>query len=673
MPNHKFTNALIHETSPYLLQHAHNPVNWFPWNDDTLKKAQLENKPILVSIGYSACHWCHVMEHESFEDESVAALMNAHFVCIKVDREERPDIDHIYMDALQLMTGGGGWPLNCFALPDGRPFFGGTYFKKEQWKQVLHQINRAFDNDLSKLAEYAEKLTEGLHQMDQIPVKPINNFFDSEVVETAIMRWKKEFDWKEGGPKRAPKFPIPNNYQFLLAFAFEQDDAEIRDFVNLTLTKMCRGGIYDQIGGGFSRYSVDDLWKVPHFEKMLYDNGQLLSLYSQAFLAFRIEEFREILESTANFILNEMQDESGAFYSAIDADSEGEEGKFYIWKREEILELAGKDFNLISQYYNVNLQGHWEHGNYILLRDGSDAEIANSFEIKIETLKQKVEIFKQKAFEKRALRIRPGLDDKCLTSWNAIAAKGLAEASISSGNPTYLNAAIRNLDFIWKKQRQAEGKLWHSYKNGVSSIEGYLEDYAHTIDAQLKVYEATFDEKWILQAKSTFEFVLNHFEQNDGGFFYFKSKTDPALIAKKAEINDNVMPASNSIIATCAFKLGLLFGKSDWIEIAQRMLTQVESSFIRYPSGYSQWMLLHQYFSEPFYEVAIVGLEALAFKKQLQAQYLPNVIFCGSETDSNLEVLKGKYQPGKTLIYVCQNGACLKPNMSVEEALDLLL
>jgi uncharacterized protein len=667
----EFTNELNHETSPYLLQHAHNPVDWMPWGDAAIAQAKAENKPMLISIGYSACHWCHVMEHESFEDTAVANLMNQHFVCIKVDREERPDVDQVYMDAVQLMTGSGGWPLNCFALPDGRPFFGGTYFPKAQWMQTLKQISDIYQNEHEKVLEYAEKLTAGLTQMDQMPLVDVPKEFSDEVLETAVARWKQSLDYTEGGPNRAPKFPMPNNLQFQLAWAVSKGDKELLDYVHLTLRKMAFGGIYDQIGGGFARYSTDENWKVPHFEKMLYDNGQLLSVYSRAYLQNKDELYLDIISQTAGWIEREMTSKEGAFYSALDADSEGEEGKFYVWRKEEVEELAGTDFAIIEEYYNLNHLGLWEHSNYILLRDKSDSELAKKFDISTETLHFKVEAFNQKALVKRAERIRPGLDDKSLTSWNALVSKGLVDAYLASGNDRWLNLAKANLDFLMKTQVQKDG-LWHSFKNGRSTINGYLEDYASLIDALLAYYEATLDETYLQYVKSLTESVFNNFEQNENGFFYFKSKSDPALVAKKTEITDNVMPASNSVFATCCFKLGLLLGDNDLISLSKRMLAHVEPSFSSYPSGYSQWMLLHQMYSQPYYEIAIVGDDCLKKLNKMSKHYISNAVFCGGENEGNLPILEHRLVAGKTLIYVCQNGACQLPTEDVDKALDLL-
>lgn len=668
----KHTNALINETSPYLLQHAHNPVHWMAWGDEALAKAKDENKPLLISIGYSACHWCHVMEHESFENEEVAEIMNANFICVKVDREERPDVDQVYMDAVQLMTGSGGWPLNCFALPDGRPFYGGTYFGKDQWIQVLNQLSEMYIKEPEKIVEYAVKLTEGLIQMDAMPLLSIPDKFDFEVLETTVSRWKMSFDYNEGGPNHSPKFPMPNNYQFLMAYAHSNKDQDLLDYVDLTLEKMAFGGIYDQLGGGFSRYATDGKWKVPHFEKMLYDNGQMLSLYSQAYQRTKNPLYLNVINETAAWIKREMTASDGAFYSALDADSEGEEGKFYVWKKEELESIAGECFDIISDYYNINKVGFWEHDNYILLRKESDSSFAKNHGISEADLRSTIEEFKVKALEARSLRIRPGLDDKCLTSWNALTSKGLIDAYLATGNKDYLDLANKNLAFILSKQMSADGRLNHSYKNGRSTINGYLEDYALLIDALLRHYEATLDAQSLIHIKTLLEFVFNNFDRNEAGFFYFKSKLDSELVAKKIELTDNVIPASNSVLATCCFKLGLLLADDDLIELSKGQLAQVEANFTKYPSGYSQWMALYLYYSRPYYEVACVGNDCLKKVSYMQRTYVPNAVFCGGSNEGSLPILEDKLVEGKTFIYVCKHGACQLPVEAPSEALDQL-
>ncbi|MDP6908900.1 MAG: thioredoxin domain-containing protein, partial [Flavobacteriales bacterium] len=491
MEEHPHTNALINETSPYLLQHAHNPVNWHPWSDESLKKAKTEQKPILVSIGYSACHWCHVMEHESFEDSVVAAYMNENFICIKVDREERPDVDQVYMNAVQLMTGRGGWPLNCFALPDGRPLYGGTYYPKKEWMDVMAQVVNIWKNQREKALEYAANLTNGVKQSELIQRNTNEPKFSKSDLSSLVEKWSGLIDNKEGGPNRSPKFPLPNNYEFLLRYATLAQDKIMLDHVNLTLEKMAFGGIYDQVGGGFARYSTDELWKAPHFEKMLYDNGQLISLYSEAYQATGNILYKEVVEETLDFIQRELTSEQGAFYSALDADSEGEEGKFYVWKKDELQMLLGDDFEWVKDYYNINAKGLWENGNYILLRKTTDEEFAKKQGWTTEDVKQKVNKLNAKLLRERSKRVRPGLDDKQLTSWNALMLKGYTDAYRVFGKTDYLRTAIKSANFILKTQRKKDGGLWHNHKAGRSTINGFLEDYSFTIEALVSLYQAT--------------------------------------------------------------------------------------------------------------------------------------------------------------------------------------
>lgn len=669
MTEERHTNALINESSPYLLQHAHNPVDWLPWGDEALAKAKEENKPLLISIGYSACHWCHVMEHESFEDTAVANLMNEHFVCIKVDREERPDVDQVYMDAVQLMTGGGGWPLNCFALPDGRPFFGGTYFPKEKWLQILQNVSSAHKDSPEKVEDYATKLTEGVNQMELLPMQPIPEEFNTEVLETAMARWQQDFDNREGGPNRAPKFPLPNNYDLLLAYGAQTNDQELLKHVHLTLKKMAYGGIYDQVGGGFARYSVDEVWKVPHFEKMLYDNGQLLTLYANAYRQSKNPLYLDVVNETAAFIERELTAEEGAFYSALDADSEGEEGKFYVWTKDEAESMAGKNWSIIKDYYNLNGKGLWEHGNYILLRDADHKDIAKKFNLSEPELREVVNDFKQKAMSARGLRIRPGLDDKSLTSWSALASKGLTNAFLASGDDRWLKLARTNLDFLLKQQKRKDGGLWHSYKKGKSTINGYLEDYAHLIDALIRFYEASLEESYLMEARSLATYVEAHFDQSQAGHFYFKSKDDAPLVARKIELNDNVIPASNSVLADAFYRLALLYADTRLEKTAKQMLASVEASFARYPSGYSQWMTMQMKLSMPYYEVAIVGDDCAKKVGELSQSYLPMAVICGGKNEGSLPILENRKVQGKTMFYVCQSGACKLPVETAAKAL----
>lgn len=672
MAEHQFTNALINETSPYLLQHAHNPVNWLPWGDEALEKAKVENKPLLISIGYSACHWCHVMEHESFEDTSVAAVMNRDFICIKVDREERPDVDQVYMDAVQLMTGRGGWPLNCFATPDGRPFFGGTYFPKTQWLSVLEQINTAYTTNIAQVEEYADKLTNGLKTMDQMPLVQIPEAFSKSEIDTAIEKWKERLDHKEGGAKGAPKFPIPNNYIFLLNYSSISEDDELLDQVYLTLDKMYQGGIYDQLGGGFARYSTDAVWKVPHFEKMLYDNAQLLSLYSEAYRLSKNPEYRRVILETAEFIKRELTSDENAFYSALDADSEGVEGKFYIWTKDEIQEVAGDDFSLIKDFFHIDNKGYWEHDNYILLRTEQPDKLGAKNSLSDAQLSEKIDKFKSRLMAVRDTRIRPGLDDKTLTSWNALCVKGLADAYEATGEESLLELAKRNCDFLLEKQVKKDGTLWHSYKSSRSTINGYLEDYAFMIEALIRLHETSFDQSYLDEAHKLLKVVEREFEQAQSGLYYFKARADKELVAKRIEMTDGVIPSSNAILATCFYKLGLLYGDASWIETSKQMLASISGGMSRYPQGYSQWLTLHQGLSLPYYEIAIVGDDCEQKRRELTNSLLSNVVICGGKEEGTLPILQNRKVDSETLIYVCQNGSCQMPTSDVSVALGML-
>ena len=669
---HKYTNSLVNETSPYLLQHAHNPVDWHPWNEKTLAKAQKEDKLLLISIGYSACHWCHVMEHESFEDEEVAKIMNENFICIKVDREERPDVDQIYMTAVQLMQQRGGWPLNCIALPDGRPFWGGTYFRKNEWKKQILGLANAYQNNREKVLEYAEKLSKGIQQVEMVVKNTEEENFSWKDINNMVSTWSERFDNSEGGSNGAPKFPMPNAYSFLLKYAHLSDNKEVLDHIELTLNKMAFGGIYDQIGGGFARYSTDRSWKAPHFEKMLYDNGQLVSLYSDAYLKFQNPLYKDVVFESLEFVERELLDETGAFYSALDADSEGEEGKFYVWNEEELRTLIASDFPIFKDYYNINGRGLWEHGNYILLRKESKDRIAKKHNISVSDLESKIENWKGILMKERDKRIRPGLDDKSLTSWNALMLKGYIDAYMTFGDKHHLDIAMKNANFIINTQMNQEGKLFHSYKNGKSTINAYLEDYALTISAFVRLYESTFDEKWLTYSEKLTEYAIAHFYDTKSGMFFFTSDLDPKLIARKMEINDNVIPASNSVMANCLFDLGTILDNEKYKQISVQILNNVKPEMSSYASGYSNYANLMLKQIHPYYEVAVVGKDAHLKTMELNRKYNPNKLFIGSFEESDLELLKGKYVEETTMIYVCENKVCQLPTNNVIKAIKLI-
>jgi len=657
----KYTNSLISETSPYLLQHAHNPVNWFAWNDETLKKAKEEDKMILVSIGYSACHWCHVMEHECFEDEEVATLMNEHFINVKIDREERPDIDQVYMTAVQLMTKHGGWPLNCFTLPDGRPIYGGTYFPKERWIQVLKSLVNLYKQDRNKAEEYAGELTNGLLRAEMLVTNSDSAELNIDTIHKCIRNWKTLLDDEEGGMDKAPKFPLPNNYVFLLRYAHLFKDDELMKHVHLTLRKMAYGGIYDQLEGGFARYSVDALWKVSHFEKMLYDNAQLVSLYSEAFQQSKEPLYKQIVEESISFIETNWENKFGGYFSALDADSEGIEGKYYVWEKEELHKLLDeKTFDVFCKYYNVNEIGYWEDENYILLRKQSDNEIAMQLQISEKELIEIIANGKSILLEVRNKRVKPGLDDKTLCSWNALMLKAYVDAYKVFAKQEYLDKALALAVFIKAKMKNGEG-LFHSFKNDIVKINAFLEDYAFVIEAYICLYEVSGEEEWLNEAKSLCEYVIQHFYDKQSGFFYFTSDEDQELIIRKVELSDNVIPASNSQMAGNLFRLHKHFYLPQYHEMAQNMCAKLSDEISHYGSGYSNWAILQLELQLPFKEIAIAGDDSRNYFLELNKQYLPNMVFAVSNSSSELPLLKNRLVGEKTLIYVCENNACNLP------------
>ncbi|MBL4703638.1 MAG: thioredoxin domain-containing protein [Flavobacteriales bacterium] len=650
-------NQLASETSPYLLQHKTNPVDWHPWSTEAFEKAESKNLLVLVSIGYSACHWCHVMEHESFEDQEIASYMNEHFVNIKVDREERPDVDQVYMSAVQLMTQRGGWPLNCFVLPNGKPFYGGTYYPKDQRLNILKQLVHVQKNEPEKLIEYADKLAEGVANSEFIELLEQEEF-SVEVLVESTNKWANQFDWKLGGMNRAPKFPMPTNYQFLQELGVHTSDQQILDLVDLTLEKMARGGIFDQLAGGFCRYSVDAFWKVPHFEKMLYDNGQLLSLYAFAYARTGSKEYKAIIDLTVDFLRNELHHENGGFYSALDADSEGVEGKFYVWKSEELKEVLGEDYQFAVDYYQINEVGYWEEGNYVLMRSyWEDSEQLQRINSKLLTT--------------RSSRIRPGLDDKIITSWNALTISGLVDAYMTTDQESYLELAVDCGRFISKQLLAPNGKLFHTFQKGESKIDGFLEDYAFTCSAFIRLFEATSEEAYIHQANLVLQYAIENFFNDSNGMFNFTDKDGEQLIAIKQEISDNVIPASNSELAHVLHQLGNYFGNSSYIQISKQMLSNIWKLIPNYPSGYSNWASLGLNMCNDHIEVVISGHESDEILKKMKSLLPPSAVILKCSQESELPIFKGRFQLDETSIFVCRNGACQAPVSSIQEALKL--
>ena len=664
----KEANSLINASSPYLLQHAYNPVEWYEWNEASLKKAKDENKLIIVSVGYSACHWCHVMEHESFESHEVAEVMNKHFVCIKVDREERPDIDQIYMLAVQLMNGNGGWPLNAICLPDQRPIYGGTYFRKADWINILLNLANLWEKEPEKAIKYAERLTEGLQQAELIEGGNDELTFHEKQLEEIVEPWKRNFDPIEGGYNRAPKFPLPNNWSFLLRYAYLKDDQAAMMQVMTTLEAMATGGIYDQIGGGFARYSVDGQWHVPHFEKMLYDNAQLVSLYAEAYQCLKLEPYVAVIKQTLDWVDREMTSPDGLFYSALDADSEGIEGKFYVWSKADFEAVVGANPFLLD-YFNVTEEGNWEEEQTnILRRNFSDETLMEKYDLSKADFETAIEEAKLKLLEKRAERIRPGLDDKCLTAWNAQMIKGLADAAQVLNEDAYYEKAKKAAGFILNNLMDEDGGLFRNYKNGKASIKGFLDDYAFLIEALISLYETDFNEAWLNEAKELTDYVLANFADEQNVMFFYTSNKGENLIARKHEVMDNVIPASNSVMAQNLQKLGLFFDDETYREQASAMLKAVQPRIKAYGSAYSNWsiQLLNEVYG--INEIAIAGNDFRTVKKELDKQYIPNKITLAGNK-SNLPLLQHK-QSEETKIYVCRDKTCQLPVASVEEALE---
>ncbi|WP_229311436.1 thioredoxin domain-containing protein [Larkinella rosea] len=684
-------NRLAQETSPYLLQHAHNPVDWFPWGSEALQKAQQENKPVLVSIGYSACHWCHVMERESFENEQVANIMNAHFVCIKVDREERPDVDAIYMDAVQSMGVQGGWPLNVFLMPDAKPFYGLTYLQPRQWINLLTSVQSAFAEHPDQLADSAEGFADQLNLSirEQYNLSDTTPVFSSELLETMFRKLAASFDTVKGGPRRAPKFPMPSIYGFLLRYYQVTQSEDALKHISRTLNFMALGGIYDQIGGGFSRYSVDDQWFAPHFEKMLYDNAQLVSLYSEAYSLTKNPLYRHIVFQTVAFLKRELTSPEGGFYSALDADSEGVEGKFYTWPTDELQAVLGADFGWFSELYHIAPDGNWEEhegvGRNILHRVVSNEDFARKQDIPVAELETQLTSVHQKLLTVRDRRIRPGLDDKILCSWNGLMLKGLVTAYRVFGDDSFLKLAEQNAGFIQLKMTHPEtGQLWHSYKSGgkntegAPTITGYLEDYAAVIDGYLALYQATFRENYLLEADRLARYTLDHFWDEADHLFFFTDQSAEPLIARKKEVFDNVIPASNSLMAHNLYTLSLLLekpvdGAPAYGLLVEAMLGRVQPLLEQNADYLTHWAALYALRVKPTVEIAIVGPEAEAFRRDIDQRFFPNKVLAGTETTSNLPLLENRTTiNGETAIYVCYNRTCQLPVTTVEEALKSL-
>jgi uncharacterized protein YyaL (SSP411 family) len=653
----KKPNRLINSTSPYLLQHAYNPVDWYEWGDEALGKAAAEDKPILVSIGYSSCHWCHVMEHESFENEDIAKLMNDKFVCIKVDREERPDIDQVYMEAVQAMQQHGGWPLNVFLTPQQKPFYGGTYFPASNWLYLLGQIDKAFREKRADIDASADGLKEHLQSGDvqRFARQQSDMQFRLETLDKMFEVLRSRFDKEWGGMDRAPKFVMPTIWMFLLRYYSITKNKESLHMVTLTLRKMMMGGLYDQIGGGFARYSVDGKWFAPHFEKMLYDNAQLLSLYAEAFAATKLTGFRDTVYETVSWLKREMTHPDGGFYSALDADSDGGEGLFYTWTWEE-LEQALPEDSKAKEFYGATSEGNWEHGRNILTRSTTEWN-------------QAMQQDKELMLKARSKRVRPGLDNKILSGWNCMMIKGLTDSYRVFSDGELLDLALRNMAFIEANLIDSK-KLYRAFKGKRSGTEGFLEDYAFLVQAFVALYEATFNEEYLDKAERWTRYVIDNFLDGTEGYFHFTSRAAEKLIAQKKEIFDNVIPSSNSVMARNLHKLGTMVANEAWIALAKRMASRLGQIIESEPAHMSNWGILLAELTKGYAEVVISGKDAENIRKEFHVHYMPFSVTLGTATSSHLPLLKGREPVDeKTRVFVCFNKTCKLPVDNVPEAL----
>ncbi len=668
-------NRLAVSSSPYLQQHADNPVYWYEWGDEAFSKAKKENKPLLISIGYSSCHWCHLMEKESFMDTSVARLMNDNFICIKVDREERPDVDNIYLAACQLLTGSGGWPLNAFALPDGKPFFAGTYYSKPSWINLLKQITEAYKKKNELVLKQADALTKGIVKEDISFLNTDTSSFilDKRTYNNFFYNINKLIDKNNGGLSGTPKFPMPSAMEFLLQYYYLTGNSQALTEVNNTLTHIITGGMYDQVGGGFSRYATDSLWRIPHFEKMLYDNGQLISLFAHAYQVTKNELYKNILSETIVFVERELAAPKAGFYSSLNADTEEGEGEYYSWEYDSFNKvIGGATGNLMAEYFNVLPEGNWKNKSNILFTTLPPLEFSYLKKQIPEKFNAILRESKAKLLAERNKRIKPTVDTKILTAWNAIMLKGYIDAYVATGNEGYLVKAMSTAEFIENTMLGKNGKLKRNYKVGYVSVDGFLDDYAFTARAFIKLYQVTFNIHWLSTSKLITDYAIVNFYDSTSGMFNYAATLSSNLVVRKIEIEDNAIPSSNSIMAEVLYELGVYYDQEYYSHKTSRMFSAVEKKVEKSPAYYTQWCNLAGWLSYGTYEVAIMGNRAHQKNKELQHNYLPTCLFLGETVKENLPLLQSKLPKNNTLIYVCSKKVCNFPVEEVDKAINQL-
>ncbi len=667
------SNRLINETSPYLLQHAHNPVDWYPWGQEAFERAKAEDKPVLVSIGYAACHWCHVMERESFENEETASIMNQFFINIKVDREERPDVDHIYMDAVQAMAGQGGWPLNVFLTPEGKPFYGGTYFpprrafNRASWTEILHGVNEAYTERKHEIVSQAENLTAHLQNANAFGVAKNSTDLSKSDLDVIAINILKQADKELGGFGNAPKFPQTFSIQYLLRHYHFTKHEESLNQALLSLNKMIYGGIYDQLGGGFARYSTDAEWLAPHFEKMLYDNALLVNVLSQAYQLTQKDIYKQTIAETITFIRRELMNDEKGFYSALDADSEGVEGKFYTWSRKEINEILGKEADLFCDFYDVSEEGNWEHSNILRIRKPVE-QFAADADLPAGELNNFLLTAKDRLMQERDKRIRPLTDDKILLGWNALMNTGLSHAYAATLNEDYLELAIANMAFL-EHRLCVTAKWYHTYKKE-ARIPAFLDDLSYLVSAYIHLQEVTANSDYLNKARVLAEHIIENFSDEAETLFFFTSQEQNDVIVRKKEIYDGATPSGNSVMAFNLKYLAKIFDIPAWEERSVAMINSLRQVITRYPTSFANWAQQAQDRVYGLFEVAIIGEDSVMKLHELLPYYIPNrVLQANKKSDENFPLLINRDTPGKTLIYLCKNYSCLQPIELTEDFL----
>ncbi len=663
---HKYTNDLINETSPYLLQHAHNPVNWRPWSQHALDEAKKENKLVLISIGYSSCHWCHVMEEETFANEDVAKLMNENFINIKIDREERPDIDQVYMTALQLMKGSGGWPLNIIALPSGKPLYGGTYHTKEEWNRVLSKINALYHQDPKRAEEYANNVAIGIQKANLIDSSEKVGDLTLTDLKLSITNWKLKWDRKWGGERGSEKFMLPVNLEFLMDYSLLSEDTIAKDHLIKTLDNIALKGVYDHVEGGFFRYSTDEKWQLPHFEKMLYDNAQLITLYSKAYKIFKDPLYEQVVKGTIEFLNNRMKNPNGGYYASLDASSKGDEGDYYLWQRKELESTIENNYPLFQSYFNIKEAYKLDGDNFHLFKKSKDSVFQVQNQISDKKIAQYKKGWVQSLRKARQKRNLPNIDDKIITSWNSLLINGLLEAYTAFGNESYLESAISIFETLVSKAYKDE-KVVHSFKPKSKRIDGFLEDYVFLEQASLKLYSITMDKKYLVFAEKLNDAVKAQFTDDENVMFTYSN--NEKLISKIFVTNDGVQPSANAVMAENLFILGHLNYNKKSLEKSRDMLSAMGPFIKNSPSNYSKWNSLLLKLIYPYYEIAVVGKDAENLLLGLHKEYIPNTLIVGTTSSSNYPLFEQRFIEDETYIYVCEEKTCKRPVKTVNEAI----